>query len=308
MYYPYFRGKQFELDTLLEVARPVYANTLPIIEPVNNNRITILRYNSIANRQIPVILIVNPRHPRIAFSIADVQRIFIDDALSTHHSLTLGYIIDQLSSTAELSAFLKSNPDNPKAVIFKYTLTPADLAAYDSVLHANTPDILIFDDRRTSVRMRTVLGWHTNRVLLTDGFQRQERNSDYPAMSVFDSNTSTWRADGWQGVGDYLTIGDYFQEGGGQPLVVTFHITAPNGPNLEVHHFSSTMLSTVKGRVSPKFIEACASLVYSPYTIPMSSNGLTLYRDWNLRGHATALGGAKKASMLHHMELLSSIV
>lgn len=308
MYYPYLRGKLFELETLLEVSGDVYKNTFPIIEPVNNNRTAVLRYKSLVQRKIPFIFIVNPRHPKVPFSIARIQQLFIEDILSDHTNLTLGYIVDQLSSTAELSAFLRANPDHPKAVIFKYTLTSADLAAYDTVLKAHTPEILLFDDRKISSRMLKTLNWHTNQVIITDGFQRQDRNADYPLMDAFDSYTSTWVEDGWQGMGDYLTIGDHFAEGGGQPYVVTFHITVPNGNDLEIYHYSSTTLSTVKGRVGPKFLEACNMLVSSPHTTPLSSTGLSNYRDWNSRSHTSVLGAAKKASMKHHIEMVSSII
>ncbi|MGQ0737598.1 MAG: hypothetical protein ACT4OJ_00935, partial [Bacteroidota bacterium] len=77
---------------------------------------------------------------------------------------------------------------------------------------------------------------------------------------------------------------------------------------LVVHHFSSTVHAKTKGVSAPKFAQACRLLVTSPDVAGLASSGLTLYYDWHTRKHNPHLGAAKKASSMHHVELLSSLI
>jgi len=308
MYFPYLRGKQFELEALLGVPMAVYGNTLPIVEPVNSSSGKF--YLKLAQQARPFILIMNPQHPkRGRLGVGTVQTSLVDTSLLSHPALSLGYIVDQQLNISELQSFLTSNPTKDKAIIFRYNPIPTDLAAIDRVLHSTPPTYLIFDERLTSVRTRAVFAWHTQQALITDGFQKQDRNSDYPALSAFDSNLSTWRTDGLVGIGDYLSIGDHFQEGGSQPLVVTLHLTIPATHGLEMHHFSSTISATIKGPVAPKFREAARMLVTSPKVLGLpASTGIAMYQDWDARAHLPHLGAAKRASMQHHIETMSRLL
>jgi len=308
MYFPYLRGKQFEMEALLGVPSTVYRNTLPIVEPVNTSSDRF--YLRIAQAGHPLLLIMNPQHPqRDRLSMATIQANLVNGPLATHPSLALGYIIDQHATLAELNTFLASNPGRRKAVIFRHTPLTASLTAIDSVLRSHSVDFLMFDDKRSSARLRTALSWHPNHVVLTDGFQKQDRNSNYPAYSAFDSNVSTWRADGLAGIGDYATIGDHFTEGGAQPRVVTLHMTIPEPAGLEAHHFSSTLSPSSAGAIGPKFAEACRLLVTSPLVVALpASTGIVMYQDWDQRGHLPRLGAAKQASLQHHIETLSRVL
>jgi hypothetical protein len=306
MYFPYLRGKQFELETLIALPMPFFGNTLPILEPISLGRRKL--YTTLAREARPLILIVNPQYPNATPLNTTILQGLIDTELATHPALTLGFIIDQRFSAARLNTFLASNPERAKALIFRNNPIPADLAAIQAAIATQPVQIIIFDESRTSVATRNIFNAHPYRVLLTDGFQRQVRNSDYPGVSVFASNYNSWVANGWQGIGDYLTVGDYFQDGGGPAYVVTLHLTVQHGANLLVHHFSSTVHATVQTFTAAKFHEANGYLVGSPYVVPLNSTGLDLYRDWHARVHNPQLGQAKKASMLHHIELMSTIV
>jgi hypothetical protein len=89
---------------------------------------------------------------------------------------------------------------------------------------------------------------------------------------------------------------------------VTLHLTIQAGKRLEMHHFSSASHPSTKGLAPIKFAEACRALVSSAHVAPLNSTGLDLYRDWDARGHNPTLGAAKKASLQHHIELLSRII
>lgn len=306
MYFPYLRGKQFELEALLEVNPSVYQNTLPILEPITISRRNL--YTRLTNQQVPLILVTNPFYPPAnTITTAQIQNV-VDTELSTHTSLVLGFIIDQRLDIGQLHAFLTLNPNREKAVIFRHNPFPNDLITIQSLLSVNPADYLIFDEKKTSNRTQAFFNSHPRQVLLTDGFQRKDRNFDYPASSSFDSLYSSWRAGGWFGIGDYLTIGDHYRDGGGPAYVVTLHVTVQTPTGLVVHHFSSTSQPRLGVLPALKFTEANSSLNSSTHISPLASNGLTLFRNWHATQFYPGLGAPKKASMIHHIELMSSIV
>lgn len=310
MYFPYLRGKQFELEALLAVSSTVYRNTIPIVEPISSSgsRLYSTLYAKLTSQSIPLLLITNPYFPTSgALSSSSVQTI-IDTEMAAHRLLTLGFIIDQRFTLTALNSFLSANPNRDKALIFRFSPIQTELAAIQTALVGHPIQYMVFDERRSNMTVRSTFAAHPRKILLTDGFQRQDRNADYPSASMFESRYLTRTSDGWYGIGDYLIIGDFFKDGGGQGYVVTIHITAETTAGLLVYHFSSSLHSTTRGLTPLKFAEANNLLISSPQVIPLTSNGLDLFRDWHTRSHNPSLGAAKKASIMHHIELMSAIV
>lgn len=308
MYYPYLRAKQFELYALEEVNVKIYKNTLPIVEPVTSatNKVANGIYRRLAVLNRAMILIINPQHGKL--NVGEVETHLVNGLLTHHSALTLGYIITNITSASEIKTFLSSHSGRQKALIFRGNLVPKQLAAVDTIVKSTPPAHLIFDSSKTGRTTQNAFSWHSQRVLITDGFDRQDRNLDYPVTSGFNSDYATYRADGWQGIGDFLTIGDSFKEGGGQPYVVTLHITRNTTSGLIAHHFSSSTLATIPGDAPLKFIEACKDLVTSRHTTGLLSSGMTEFRNWHSTSFFPGLGAPKQASMQHHIELLSSLV
>lgn len=307
MYFPYLRGKQFEFEALLEVPIGIFDNTIPIIEPVNNSKKEY--FLKLSERDVRFVFITNPFYPiNSRLSDREIQTI-INTQLVNNQKVIFGYIIDQRFDINQFQAFLNAYQGLNMAIIFRYNPLHDDLQNILAEIQNSTVDYLIFDDRRTNQTTRIAFHGHQFRVLLTDGFQRQERNSDYPPVSAFESNYRTYRQDGWSGLGDYLTIGDHFQEGGGAVFVITLHIsTLTKNQDIIISHFSSNIQNNVKGLSAIKFSQANDMLVTSPITLPLNSSGLDQFRDWHNRQHNPQLGAAKKASIMHHIELLSGIV
>ena len=308
MYFPYLRGKVFELEALTEVSQNVFSNTVPIIEPINVTTRGKGLYRTIVSRLAPFILIMNPVHlTRNPLTTAAVQDL-VDTTLQNHTSLNLGFIIDENFNLGRLSAFLASNPTRAKSLIFRHSPFPAEIQSIQTAIITHPVTYIIFDDRTVDNPTRNAFANHSGRVLITDGFQRKQRNADYRAASSFASNFPTWRNNGWAGIGDYLTMGDHVNDGGGGAYVITLHITRSAQNGITTHHFSSTYQPTVQGLAAPKFAEANALLVTSPDFVSLNSSGLILYRSWHNTQHNPQLGAAKKASMMHHIELMSTLV
>lgn len=310
MYYPYLRGKQFELQAIENIDHAVYSNTIPIVEPmtrVANTRANNV-YSRLATASNPLICIVNPDFRDLTEN--QTRANFINNHLAGHTNLTLGYIISQHTTPSQIRTFLTSDLNRQKALIFKANFTTARLNSIVNEVRANQPAHLVFESRKTGHTTQTAFAWHPHRVLITDGFQSQIKNANYPANSFYSSDYLTYRGNGWSGIGDYQTLGEEVKEGGAPPYVVALHLTRDAGPahGLMVDHYLSYSNTGIQGDAGPKFLEACGLLVTSPLTMPLTSTGLTLYRRWNTASHFPTLGGAKQASLQHHIELLSRLV
>ncbi|MDY0906529.1 sce7725 family protein [Pedobacter sp. CFBP9032] len=306
MYFPFLRGKQFELEAIIELPNHVFNNTIPIIEPVNLPKRSL--YSQICQRNFPVILIINPYHPQGSRKSMDEIQSLIDDKLTNQLNVIVGFLIDGRFSLTDFQLFINSNPNLSKAVIFRSNPVRNDLPAIQAELRQNPVRYLIFDGNKTTQSTKNVFAFHNDHVLLYDGFQRQDKNLNYPVASAFDSIFDTWRIAGLAGCGDYVTIGDYFMPGGGQVRVVTIHITVNTENGLEVIHFSSTVNAGVSGLAAEKVVEAIDLLVHSPSVRPLQSVGLEILRSFHASGHNPQLGALKKASIMHHIELMSSII
>jgi len=308
MYFPYLRGKQFELEALRDVNPIVYQNTRPIVEPVTLTRRN--NYVRLANQNVPFILITNPYHPINDRLAANSIQNLITTELAPSTAMILGFLIDlRPVNIADLTTFLATHPNRQKALIFRHSpLSNAILTSIQALITANPVLYLIFDEDKTNALLRNTFISYANRVLITDGFQHEISNALYPAASNFGSIYQTWQTAGWVGIGDYLTIGDYFSTTGGQAMVVTLHITKETPNGIVSHHFSSITNSSTRGFVAQKFAEANNLLVNSPHITPLNSSGLNLYRTWYTTSHNPQPGAAKKASIMHHIELMSSII
>ncbi|NDY95053.1 sce7725 family protein [Wenzhouxiangella sp. C33] len=77
-------------------------------------------------------------------------------------------------------------------------------------------------------------------ILLRDGFNRRDRNADYPFDESFDSGPGRLNLNGYSGWGDYTITGGECLEGGGAPATVAIHLTywAPED-GLRVRHYLS---------------------------------------------------------------------
>lgn len=306
MYYPFLRGKKHELLTLLAVPTSLYSKMLPIVEPVNLSVQGRPSYRKLAAAGLPFILIVNPQHGKVAPS--EVQKTLIEADLAAHSRLTLGFLIDRRYNLAALKDFLIANPSYEKAIIFRYNPSPADISLisaevrkYSAVKH------IVFDHTRLAAS--TSFAWHPNRIIISDGFQKEDKNANYSASSSFDTYLSSYASMGYAGFGDYLMVGDSYSETGGAGFVVTLHLTVPSRKDLNIHHFSSTKDSSIRGLQSGKFKEACASLVAAlPRLSTPRTTGTACFEDWHRRDHFPQLGPAKQAAMQHHVEVVCSLI
>lgn len=313
MYFPYMRGKQYELLALKELVEENAENLKkvhPILEPVRQNMRPLV--NALATLQscdITANLILNPKVGQLAG-----HRIELND-LSEEKDLDLipSFIVDDQNPSKDLqfiAQFVQEKHPDTITIIHRSfgsldkILQSAGITPYVNHVLDEAPDVYLEALKKQITRKHNV-------VSLKDGFNRVSRNSDFLASSFFSENHLTYAGKGCIGFGDYLTIGKDYSESGGPAYAVALHLTYLDRSKMNqmfCAHFVSDSNSTP---VDPagKFMEALDKMHYAKQVkqFPfIQSLGIRRFAQLFDDGHFPGLGVAKKLSMLHHMETVLS--
>lgn len=314
MYFPYLRGKQFELVMLRETA-PVMASTnnriIPIIEPVNKevavlkNTLAVLHKNNVR-----FVLIVNPKEGKFKKDAGFVKEI-IESVPEGCEQFYFALIINLETSKAEITRFFEEFKDNKICLIHCHPFEDRE-HIFEKLKDHEKDTINVFMLEKTSRGYRKAFkGCNGLSVAVRDGFDARDNNKDYPDDAFFDDLHSTYNEMGHDGFGDFLTVGDVFKESGGPAYTIAVHITYINkDEDMYIKHFKSDTQDTP---VDPggKFAEALKkfhdyyagkeNLIYETEAV---QEFMSLYS----RGHYPGLGFVKKLALKHHIELITKRV
>lgn len=315
MYFPYLRGKQYELLALKELSTLLgeQQRVVPIIEPVRSAAGSGLDRCLVAlmDSSVDFVLVTNPsvgelRNPLVAPDIADYL---------THQdrsaSWNLGLLIDENTDVGALIASYRANAAGPRR---RLTLIHKGIAGALSELPSYTSDLRreadVIDDRWRRRYFRDLLA--TSRgITLRDGFPGEERNSAYLSKdeSVFTDDHLFYSEESWYGFSDYLTIGDSYSDGGFTPRAVAIHWTYEpllGGPVM-IRHFTSVSNGDTSN-VGGKFLEAAGKLVAFLDVQDIHTQAAEVMRAHVANNTYPGLGIVKKLSIQNHLELMSGIL
>jgi len=310
MYYPYFRGKQFELIAIRETAKLMAeAGFVPIIEPVKEALKGLEKtLRAICDAGGQAIVIVNPYH-------GDHQ----EDGTSITNLLQAGYVGDDAISAgillrsnmtlAQAVAIYEAHIDHNPTFVHAGFTSPKALAEH---LGANltTPQHVFIEERANTLYRKHFDG--SRRILLRDGFKRL-KNSEYAKIPFeeFSELHLTYSSDlNMTGFGDFLIVGDSYSESGGPAYAVAIHLTFidPDKDDvMYIYHFVSTTNDTPTDPAG-KFGQALKKLIDKLNTGNsklLETAAIKEFRDLNAKGHFPGLGYVKKLSMKHHIETLA---
>lgn len=312
MYFPYLRGRQYELLALREIAANISENgkIIPIIEPVKLSSTTVASFDKFVEGNMPFVLIVNPLVGDLTRKRRSIKKDIIENVLDEYDNFYIGFLITHDTTLQEISNVLNEYSNYGICLIHWHSLSNtmrliSMLREYDNISYQ------IFYDGRTSADYRNNFTvWQT--VLLRDEFVRQARNADYGSEEFFSDLYKTYGDAGFAGFGDFLTVGDEYTTGGPAHAVV-IHYTYLNGENNDdiwVKHFVSdrTELPIDPGG---KFLEAlrkCISFLNQENSDCESCDACQEFVALETAGHFPGLGYVKKLSMKHHIQLMSKLV
>lgn len=310
-YYPFFRGKQYELVVIREKASRLSEwGMAPIVEPVKDGLTGLQRaVAALSESGCEGWVIANPKVGMLKgenlCSVSSAQ----DFCRAISESATVNWlyqVVDE-GDLAGMAAFLAACPGSG-------VLHHGDVAA-SQVVEALTTGNQLLTPAKNFFRNKCVERYRSKfvgppSIKVEDGFERRLRNSDYPDDEFFSDTLLTYSMSGFAGFSDYLIVGHDFLEGGGPALTVAIHLTYRNPLDegaLHIRHFKSDSNATAENPAE-KFAEALTKLVSavdqsgSPI---MRTAAVEEFFALHASGHFPGLGYVKKLSMQHHLELLS---
>ena len=303
MYFPYLRGRQYELLALRELvdAHCLGGSTIPIIEPVKLSSTLIITLNSFIQNRKEIAVIHNPQVGSFSKDLKDEKKNVVREKyeeLLKNELIIKAHILNK-HSHSQLAQLGAQGFDKKDLLIVSDSRDYVDL--YSEEFSAVVPRYTLIPDE--SIFRRKI---KRNRVLLDDKFEKQNRNTDYADVDEepFSDDHLFYKDDGFISFSDYSIIGNNFLEGGFAPYAVALHIVYFAGDqSLRVKHFVSDSNEDITNPAG-KFYEALEKLNDWDMAHEMDTLGLTELLTHFENETYPGLGTAKKLSMMHHIELV----
>lgn len=298
MYFPYFRGRQYELLALKELAmkKLISESVVPVIEPIKLIPALNSSLSAFIDSGLSVGLILNP-------TVGDL----------TDEPETIAQLVRRISSDGRIIPSVLVNEsveivienlkesDIPNNKLLAVLDNHDYLDVYQAVFGQIYPQYTLCPYERS---IRRVV--KENKILFEDHFNKKSRNADYPDDEFFSDDHIGFSEDQYLGFGDYSIVGSEYIESGFAPYAVAIHIVYFDEDYfLRVKHFISNSNDDISD-VAGKFYEAVTKLYnwYSSGQENQLTTGLQILLDHYNNRTYPGLPTLKKLSIMHHLELM----
>jgi hypothetical protein len=298
MYYPYLRGKQFELIALREMITngTLTTSIVPIIEPVKASSTlkTVLQLFGRESHSLAVIQ--NPQATPYTPFANDEE---VDELKQEP------FFIPAVIGTSQEAVDTLGKYNSPNSMVVLPKTVHPELEWESQPL--NNAIKVIAPDNRSFLRRS-----HGSRVVvLDDAFTKRPRNVDYANNEdeFFSETHMYYSEDGYIGFSDYSVIGSEYIDSGYAPRAVAIHIVYFRADGqLRIRHFVSTTNDDITN-VAGKFAEALEAFMQW-YQSPEfnrdqnDSTALVEFKRMYDQQQYSGLGVVKKLSIEHHLEIM----
>lgn len=238
MYYPYLRGKQFELIALREfaVAHPQSNKIIPIIEPVKTPLATLHRALEIwGSNNLFCFVILNP-------NAGDFAHISVGDSIyqlcNGMASFKPAFLCDNHNVDNIMDYMNQWNLSNVM-IVFKENIDSTDSKVVS--LLKNSKILYIVGEFGRSLKKHLI---EAGKKLITlgDYFNAKNANAEYSKCpdEKYSEEHTFYKEDNFYGFSDYCVLPKNMQEGGMIPAAVAIHLTyQKNVEEIWVHHYVS---------------------------------------------------------------------
>jgi len=297
MYFPYFRGRQYELLALRELAQGRLHGTrvVPVVEPVKVTSTFDGTIKVFAEKNQSIALILNPAVGDLSCGKA------INAVLPFVSGSVIPSVIVSKDAVRAITALTKKGMLESEVLAI---ITTRDyLEDYRELFNKTPPKFTLFPDER--LIRRTV---SANKVMFEDRFKKQDKNADYLRQEdeFYSDDHLYFNEENFAGFGDYSIIGNEYSESGFAPYAVAIHIIyfADNN-TLRVKHFVSDSNMDIKD-VAGKYYEAVIKLKqwYDAGQSKQLTTALSIFLTHAENGYYPGLPTIKKLSIMHHLELV----
>lgn len=297
MYYPYLRGKQFDLLALKEaIDRAILSTKVqPIIEPVRDSATLKKTVELFQKKNQPLILIDNPQVGQFKLFQEQLHPWHETQSSSIQHGLIL---------TPQNFREVAENP--PEWLIFDGQYHLREPASWKKIVKHQTKFIV-----PDSSRLRIWLP--ENKIILRDSFQTKKHVENYAEKpdDFFSDDYLFHQQDGYLGFSDFTIEGSRYFDKGFPSRALAIHLTYVDAyGNIRVKHFVSDSNESAKDQ-GTKFFEAAAKMkdwVWRNQDQLLITSGMIELLRLEKKQKFPGLGVLKKWSLLHHLELMSQLV
>ncbi len=310
MYFPFLRGKQFELIALRDISNKMSESkdkVSPIIEPVKDSSTlkSTLRILAVDNINFNVVL-----NPTVGDLQNDPSKIIdiLNNELKDYSNYQVAIIIEEKTTPKVILKLLKDSALNYKGITFIHyasregitdfiTSIENDFTVINNIIHYG-----IIKSKRYYREFES-----STLVSLDDFFKAQSRNADFLEIddSAFSEEHLFFTKDGFKGFSDFLTIGENYSEAGFLPRAVAIHLSyMDSNKKMRVKHFVSDSNEDTAD-IAGKFAEALNKLIaWNTSEGKMTTVATDKFSELHNTGHFPGLGTLKKLSAMHHIEIL----
>lgn len=310
MYFPYLRGKQYELLALRELVPVLNGNkVIPIIEPVKNNMAPLkTALDVMAKHNITVQLVVNPEVGDFKNNSTELVS-FVNELLKNgYDNIIPSFIVTSDREFEKVRSIIETNSYNVTGFSFIHLNKVNDLDTLNNFCKDNH---CLFHVVQIAHLYATRRKLGKNVCMLNDYFNRQINNRDYLKIpfEVFSSDYLYYTDEGCIAFSDYQTIGTEYFESGGAAFAIAIHLTykEDDTDDIQIAHFVS---DNNTGRENPggKFFEALEKLIEFVDAKGIKSIAVDKFREYYNSQSYPGLGVVKKLSIMHHIQLVQGLI
>ena len=298
MYFPYLRGRQFELIALRELVehRLIGKHIYPVIEPVKLSSTLTKTLEIYKKNDRNLTIIMNP-------CVGNLDHTKLTDE-EDKVCKSMNEIINssEIKKAFHLSKFIPNYTDNIQDLIL-IAKNRDTVTSYNDVYSREVEPLytLMLDesDFRRIIRNK-------HRVLLSDNFRKQEKNANYENADEFYTRDHLYyQDDGYVGFSDFSIVGDEYTESGFAPYAVAIHIVYfDDNKEMRVRHFVSDTNEDYSDTTG-KFHEALEKLIKWNKEMKLDTHAMKIFQKLYDEESYPGLGTVKKLSIMHHIELVS---
>jgi hypothetical protein len=304
MYYPYLRGRQFELIALREYAliRGENNNVTPIIEPVkktfNSLKLAIPKF---IEGDMKFALILNPQVGEIKdFKIIATE---LKEQLADTSKWIPAFIVT--NNIDAINTEIENNNYNEVMIICS---DRADTTSAKFLEFISDKRIKYVVSKENRTLKRKLKGKDV--IRLDDSFNSQKRNKDFLSISEekFTEEYLFYEEDNYAGFSDYTVLISDFIEGGGAPYAVAIHLTyQKDSEEIWIRHFTSISNDDI-ANIQGKFAEAVRKAVNFIDTKPLDTEATKELKNYYDEEKYPGLGMVKKIAIKNHLELINKVI
>ncbi len=308
MYYPYLRGRQFELIALREFAlnHGENNNVIPIIEPVRKNFNSMrLAIPKLIEGDVKFGLILNPLVGEIEGKKTDTITKELKEELTDKSKWIPSFIVTD--NCIKVKSLINKF-EYEDVMLICSDRTDSSTTDFEDLVSMQQVKYIVSNENRTLKRKLKDKGKEL--IRLDDNFKAQKRNSDYLPIEEekFTEEHMYYKQDGYNGFSDYTVLVSDFIEGGRTPYAVAIHLTyKKDNDEVWVRHFTS-ISNDDNANIQGKFAEAAKKAVTFLAEKNIVSEAADELKKYYSEKKYPGLGMVKKISIKNHIELMNGLI